>query len=175
MARGDVSELQLNGLFVNWPVHARACARDSPWGSRRACAFRIHEPLSRPPRTRTPSRPPGLSVGSLGFVINGLAEQLRANRSVTCVDMSENRLGLQCGHALGEMLKHNGTIERLELGHNSLGPVPEKEWGEQGAGNILQALATNRGLSRCWRRATPSLHALVLYVPRRPRLCLGCL
>mmetsp|Transcript_84221 Transcript_84221/g.234942 ORF Transcript_84221/g.234942 Transcript_84221/m.234942 type:complete len:433 (+) Transcript_84221:89-1387(+) len=103
-------------------------------------------------------------VGSHERGIRALCDVLKGNRSVTHVDLRNNKIGPECGAIFGEMLRENSTISHFDLSWNDL--------GVDGGKALLNGIQANHSLIDCQlsgnRLAEDTLHAIA-FILRRNR------
>lgn len=103
-------------------------------------------------------------VGSHERGVRALCDVLKANTTLTHVDLRNNKIGPECGPLFGEMLQNNHTVTHLDLSWNDL--------GIEGGKALLKGIEGNHSLIDCQlsgnRIAEDTLHAIA-FILRRNR------
>lgn len=103
-------------------------------------------------------------VGSHERGLRALCDVLKANTTLTHLDLRNNKIGAECGGFFGDMLKENNTLSHLDLSWNDIGP--------EGGKALLNGLQGNHCLIDCQlsgnRIAEDTLHAIA-FILRRNR------
>mmetsp|Transcript_52842 Transcript_52842/g.115964 ORF Transcript_52842/g.115964 Transcript_52842/m.115964 type:complete len:472 (+) Transcript_52842:53-1468(+) len=104
-------------------------------------------------------------IGSHPRGIQAICDVLKTNKTITQLDLRNNKIEAEGGAALAEMLKGNSTVTHIDMSWNDL--------GVEGGKALLEGIQTNHALLDCQlsgnRIAEDTLHAIA-YLLRRNRM-----